>query len=71
MITLFAALQNIPGDLYEAARVDGAKTWDIVRRIQLPLLLAHAEGALHFFGNWDIAIVHGSFCPAAAGLSRG
>jgi multiple sugar transport system permease protein len=39
MITLFAALQNIPGDLYEAARVDGAKTWDIVRRIQVPLLL--------------------------------
>src|ERR1700760_1547537 len=39
MITLFAALQNIPQDLYEAARVDGAKTWDIVRRIQIPLLL--------------------------------
>ena len=39
MITLFAALQNIPEDLYEAARVDGAKTWDIVRRIQIPLLL--------------------------------
>jgi multiple sugar transport system permease protein len=39
MITLFAALQNIPSDLYEAARVDGAKTWDIVRRIQIPLLL--------------------------------
>ena len=39
MITLFAALQNIPQDLYEAARVDGAKTWDIVRRIQVPLLL--------------------------------
>jgi multiple sugar transport system permease protein len=39
MVTLFAALQNIPQDLYEAARVDGAKTWDIVRRIQIPLLL--------------------------------
>lgn len=39
MITLFAALQNIPQDLYEAARVDGAKTLDIVRRIQIPLLL--------------------------------
>ena len=39
MITLFAALQNIPQDLYEAARVDGAKTWDIACRIQIPLLL--------------------------------
>jgi len=39
MITLFAALQNIPQGLYEAARVDGATTWDIVRNIKLPLLM--------------------------------
>jgi multiple sugar transport system permease protein len=39
MITLFAALQNIPQELYEAARVDGAATWDIVRSIKLPLLM--------------------------------
>jgi multiple sugar transport system permease protein len=39
MITLFAALQNIPKDLYEAARVDGASSWDIVRSIKIPLLM--------------------------------
>ncbi len=39
MITLFAALRNIPQELYEAARVDGATTWDIVRSIKLPLLM--------------------------------
>jgi multiple sugar transport system permease protein len=39
MITLFAALQNIPQELYEAARVDGATTWNIVRSIKLPLLM--------------------------------
>jgi multiple sugar transport system permease protein len=39
MITLFAALQNIPSDLYEAARVDGATKWDIVRSIKVPLLM--------------------------------
>jgi multiple sugar transport system permease protein len=39
MITLFAALQNIPSDLYEAARVDGATPWSIVRWIKLPLLI--------------------------------
>jgi len=39
MVTLFAALQNIPLDLYEAARVDGATPLDIVRRIKLPLLM--------------------------------
>jgi multiple sugar transport system permease protein len=38
MVTLFAALQNVPRDLYEAARVDGASQWDIVRSIKLPLL---------------------------------
>jgi multiple sugar transport system permease protein len=39
MITLFAALQNIPKELYEAARVDGATPWDIVRSIKIPLLM--------------------------------
>jgi multiple sugar transport system permease protein len=38
MVTLFAALQNVPRDLYEAARVDGASQWNIVRSIKLPLL---------------------------------
>ncbi len=39
MITLFAALQGIPQELYEAARVDGATRWDIVRAIKIPLLM--------------------------------
>ena len=39
MITLFAALQNIPSDLYEAARVDGANEWSVVRYIKIPLLI--------------------------------
>lgn len=39
MITLFAALQNIPADLYEAARVDGANEWSLVRFIKIPLLI--------------------------------
>lgn len=39
MITLFAALQNIPTDLYEAARVDGATEWSLVRYIKVPLLI--------------------------------
>jgi multiple sugar transport system permease protein len=39
MITLFAALQNIPKDLYEAARVDGASGWEVVRFIKIPLVV--------------------------------
>lgn len=33
------ALQSIPGELVEAARVDGAAPWQVFRRITLPLLL--------------------------------
>jgi multiple sugar transport system permease protein len=39
MITLFAALQNIPKDLFEAARVDGATVWEVVRYIKIPLVV--------------------------------
>lgn len=38
MITLYAALQNVPGELYEAARIDGASSWTLTRYIKLPLL---------------------------------
>ena len=33
-----AGLQTIPGELYEAARVDGASRWRVYRSITLPLL---------------------------------
>jgi arabinogalactan oligomer/maltooligosaccharide transport system permease protein len=33
------ALQSIPGELTEAARVDGGGAWQIFRRVTLPLLL--------------------------------
>jgi len=37
-LVLFAGLQNIPGDLIEAARLDGARAPDLLFRIILPLL---------------------------------
>lgn len=37
-VLFLAGLQNIPGELYEAATVDGAGTWDKFWRITLPLL---------------------------------
>ncbi|MGV9270532.1 carbohydrate ABC transporter permease [Kitasatospora sp. NPDC003701] len=36
--TLLAGLQTIPGEIYEAARVDGTTTWQTYLRITLPLL---------------------------------
>jgi arabinogalactan oligomer/maltooligosaccharide transport system permease protein len=38
-LVCLGALQSIPGDLVEAARVDGAGGWQVFRRITLPLLL--------------------------------
>lgn len=39
MIYWLAALQTIPRDLYEAARIDGARGFQIFRYITLPMLL--------------------------------
>ncbi|GAA0895299.1 MULTISPECIES: carbohydrate ABC transporter permease [Streptomyces violaceusniger group] len=37
-LLLFAGLQAIPNDMYEAARVDGASEWRMFWRITMPLL---------------------------------
>jgi multiple sugar transport system permease protein len=36
-LLVLAALQNIPGELYEAAELDGASRWGAFRRLTLPL----------------------------------
>ncbi len=36
-LLVLAALQNIPGDLYEAATLDGCSPWSALMRITLPL----------------------------------
>ncbi len=38
LILYLAGLQNIPEDVVEAARVDGANSWQVIRHITLPLL---------------------------------
>jgi putative spermidine/putrescine transport system permease protein len=37
-LLLLAGLQVIPGEIYEAAKVDGATMWQRFRKITLPLL---------------------------------
>ncbi len=37
-IVLLAGLQVIPGDIYEAARIDGANAWQAFRKLTVPLL---------------------------------
>lgn len=38
-IILLAGLQNIPRELYEAARVDGASAWDTFKSVTVPLMI--------------------------------
>ena len=38
MIILLAGLQAIPGDVYEAAAIDGASRWRTLRSVTIPLL---------------------------------
>ena len=38
-IILLAGLQNIPRELYEAARMDGANSWEMFRRVTVPLMI--------------------------------
>ena len=38
MVVSLGALQSIPGDIYEAARVDGANRWQAFKAITLPSL---------------------------------
>ena len=38
-IVCTGALQSIPGEVYESARMDGAKAWRMMRSITLPLLM--------------------------------
>ena len=39
MLILYAALQAIPQELYDAARSDGANGWQIAWRIRIPLIM--------------------------------
>jgi trehalose/maltose transport system permease protein len=47
-IILLAGLQVIPGEVYEAARMDGASAWQSFRRMTLPLLKPALAVALIF-----------------------
>jgi len=47
-LLILAGLQVIPGEIYEAAKVDGATTWQRFLRITLPLLMPAILVALIF-----------------------
>lgn len=50
MLIIYAGLQAIPADLYEAARLDGASEWKVATRVKLPMV----SGALVLTGIFSI-----------------
>lgn len=72
MITMFlAAMQGIPADYYEAAKVDGASSWYAFKKITFPLLLpvVMVSGVLRFiwtFNFYDLPWVMTQGGPAEA-----
>lgn len=70
-ILLLAGLQSIPGDLYEAHKIDGASVWQSFRQITVPLLMPQIVIALLFrlaqaFGIFDLISVMTGGGPGGA-----
>lgn len=55
-VLLYAGLVDIPGDILEAARLDGAKGWNLVQFIVLPLLLPILISSLIFSMNGTLKV---------------
>lgn len=39
MIIYISGIQNIPGELIEAAKIDGANAWQVLRKVTLPMVM--------------------------------
>ena len=65
VLLLLAGLESIPGDIYEAADVDGASPWQAFRSVTLPLLMpaitmALILRAIDAFRIFDVVMVMAS-----------
>ena len=54
MIVCLGGLQSIPGDIYEAAAVDGATAWQRLRSITMPLVFRVTLPALIFTFSYNL-----------------
>ena len=39
MIIYISGIQNIPGELIEAAKIDGASSWQILKNVTIPMVM--------------------------------
>ncbi|MDO4761755.1 MAG: sugar ABC transporter permease [Corynebacterium sp.] len=69
-------LQNIPGELYEAARLDGASWWQIYRSVTMPYMLFVMTPYLIFMftanvNNFNVIYMLSGGAPTPVGASAG
>ena len=62
MMIFISGLQTIPGELYEAAKIDGAGSWNVFRNVVWPLLtpVANTNLLLNIIGSlqaWQLFLV--------------
>ena len=83
MIILYAALKAVPEELTEAARIDGANTWNVIRHVKIPgiastlrvTLVFSIIGTLQLFNEPQImrslapAVIGPSFTPNLHGYT--
>jgi len=73
MMLFLAGLQNIPKELYEAAKIDGAKTWGCFRHVTLPLLSPTTFFILimAFISSFQVFTLPYMFATGGSGAGRG
>lgn len=67
-VMLLAAMQSIPGELYEASRIDGANTWQTFLYVTIPgirstIMIATLLGLIWTFGAIDLIYIMTSGGP--------
>lgn len=55
-LTLYAGLTQVPEELYEAARVDGAGAWAMFRQVTLPLIMPIVMLLIVLSSIWDFRV---------------
>jgi glucose/mannose transport system permease protein len=66
MALYLAGLRGIPGELREAARVDGSSEWQLYRHVILPLLRPITLSAMIILGHISLKIFDLIFAMAGA-----
>jgi multiple sugar transport system permease protein len=66
-LLLLAGMQGISHDLYEAARVDGATWWQLLRFITVPMLLPILVTVSMFMLVWQLAVFDLPFVMTGGG----